>query len=193
MGYSPGFQQFDYPLQNLQAVTGSSTVTVAPGAQTGLFKTIGRADPHSYRPNEFFANNWLYEGLVRYGAGGAIEPALASSWTITTDSQQRESIAFTLRTGVKFHDGADWNCAVAKLNFDHVFVKALRSSGWHGWYSLPNAIESTSCSGNVFTIKAAQPYYPMLQELTYIRPLRMLSPNGFVNGINTDPITHNSW
>ena len=39
---------------------------MAPGAQSGLFNTVGRLDPHSYRPNEFFANNWVYEGLVAY-------------------------------------------------------------------------------------------------------------------------------
>jgi len=35
-------------------------------------------------------------------------------------------------------------------------------------------------------------YYPLLQELTFIRPLRMLSPNAFANGITTSPVTHNS-
>ena len=57
-GYSPGFQQFDYPLAKATVVAGSKTVTVAPGAQSGLFNTVGRLDPHTYRPNEFFANNW---------------------------------------------------------------------------------------------------------------------------------------
>ena len=35
-------------------------------------------------------------------------------------------------------------------------------------------------------------YYPLLQELSYIRPLRMLSPLAFANGAATDPFTHNS-
>ena len=35
-------------------------------------------------------------------------------------------------------------------------------------------------------------YYPLLQELTYIRPLRMLSPAMFASGISTDPMTENS-
>ena len=39
---------------------------------------------------------------------------------------------------------------------------------------------------------ASKPYYPLLQELTYIRPLRMLSPLAFANGITTSPITNNS-
>ena len=67
MGYTSGYQQFDYPMHKMTVVSGPKTVTVAPGAQTGLFSSVGRLDPHSYRPNEFFANNWVYEGLVAYG------------------------------------------------------------------------------------------------------------------------------
>lgn len=193
IGYVPGFQQFDYPMQNIQVVKGSQTVKVAPGAQTGLFKTVGRLDPHSYRPNEFFANNWVYEGLVSYGANGAMKPALASSWKISVDDKDVETVEFTLRQNVKFHDNAAWNCTVAKLNFDHVLAPPLRSGDWHGWYSLPNAIASTRCDSTYkFVVVANKPYYPLLQELSYIRPLRMLSPNAFVDGITTSPVTKNS-
>ncbi|MGK3735458.1 MAG: hypothetical protein ACI8RD_005879 [Bacillariaceae sp.] len=64
-GYEMGNQQFDYPVHKLIPLTGSNTVTIAPGAQTGLFQTVGRLDPHTYRPNEFFSNNWVYESLVQ--------------------------------------------------------------------------------------------------------------------------------
>ena len=191
-GYTPGQQQFDYPVKNIKVSSGSQTITVAPGAQTGLFKTVGRLDPHSYRPNEFFANNWVYEGLVSYGTDGAIEPALAERWTISVDTNKVETVRFKLRENVKFHDGAAWNCTVAKLNFDHVFAPPLRGPDWHGWYSLPTAIKSISCDGETLVLEAGKPYYPLLQELTYIRPLRMLSPNAFTNGLSTSAVTHNS-
>lgn len=42
---------------------------IAPSAQTGLLVDIGGLSPHSYRPNEFFANDWVYEGLVRSSGG----------------------------------------------------------------------------------------------------------------------------
>ena len=100
----PGHQQFDYPAHTLRVVDAedTKTVTVSPGAQvrargmspwtcscfdidltppptqTGLFSNetgVGRLDAHSYRPNEFFANNWVSDP----GEGGGT-PARAV-WT----------------------------------------------------------------------------------------------------------------
>ena len=48
-GYQAGHQQFDYPVHKLIPMSGSSTITIAPGAQSGLFQTIGRLDPHTVR------------------------------------------------------------------------------------------------------------------------------------------------
>ena len=191
-GYVAGQQQFDYPVQTLQVLFGENTITVAPGAQTGLFDSIGRLDPHTYRPNEFFANNWVYEGLVSYGANGVIEPALAANWT-RTDAGSGHEYRFLLQQGVQFHDGAAWDCSVAKLNFDHVLAKPLTTGDWHGWYDLVKQVKSWSCNGAYeFVVTTQDKYYPLLQELTYIRPLRMLSPTMFANGASTDPTTHNS-
>ena len=172
-------------------VSGEKTVTVSPGTQSGLFNTVGRLDPHSYRPNEFCTNNFVYEGLVYYGEDGRVEPALATSWETSTEGDG-EVFRFTLREGVTFHDGGEWNCAVARLNFDHFFARALRGPNWHGWYGLPGALDSWECDGEVFVLKTKQPYYPLLQELTYIRPTRMLSPKAFVGGMDSDPITQNT-
>merc|ERR1712091_365384 len=110
-GYAPGHQQFDYHAHTLKVQSGPRAITVAPGAQTGLFNNetgVGRLDAHSYRPNEFFANNWVYEGLLAYGAGGKVEPALATSWTSEASADGGETFRFTLREGVTFHDGAEF-------------------------------------------------------------------------------------
>ena len=64
-GYTEGQQQFDYPLHTLSATTGANSITVAPASASGLFSTVGRLDPHTYRPNEFWANNLVYEGLTK--------------------------------------------------------------------------------------------------------------------------------
>ena len=42
--YRAGYQQFDYPVWDLTVVEGDKTVTIAPGAQSGLFQSVGRLE-----------------------------------------------------------------------------------------------------------------------------------------------------
>ena len=55
------------------------------------------------------------EGLVKIDPAGNLAPWLATSWTITPDGK---SMTFTLRQGVKFHDGTDFNAQAAKESLD---------------------------------------------------------------------------
>ena len=65
---------------------------------------------------------------------------------------------------------------MAKLNFDHVLADAFIDWDWHGWYNLPYAVKNWACpSGDAaltFTLETTGTYYPLLQGLSYIRPLR---------------------
>ncbi len=188
--FEAGNQQYDYPVHKLKVRQGDSTVTIAPGAQTGRFKTVGRLDPHTYRPNEFFANNWVYEGLVKYGAYGQVLPSLAKNWTIA-ENGAGQRYTFQLRPNVQFHDGEAWDCAAAKLNMDHVLQDPLRTPDYHLWYGLMSQIQNWECASDMeLVIDTKGKYYPFLQELSFIRPLRMLSPAAFAG--DADPVTSNS-
>ena len=81
--------------------------------------------PHDYRPNEFVANDFIFEGLVEWNgenpngedgiAGNEddfVKPSLATSWTAAMDGTQYH-ITFQLRKDVKFHDDSPWNAAAA--------------------------------------------------------------------------------
>jgi nickel transport system substrate-binding protein len=149
-------------------------------------------DPHSYRPNEFFISNWIYEGLVSYGYDGQILPQLAQSWTVTTTNSGSQEYRFTLRSGVKFHDGTVCNCYAVKMTFDHVLQNPLNTVNYHGWYHLPLYLTSWECQGEVFVVTMSDEYYPLLQELSLIRPLRVLSPNCYADGSTSSPVTANS-
>lgn len=65
--------------------------------------------------------NLIYDPLVRFRLVDAATneyealPALAESWEWNEDQTE---IVFTLRPGVTFHDGSEWNADVAKWNFD---------------------------------------------------------------------------
>jgi peptide/nickel transport system substrate-binding protein len=57
----------------------------------------------------------IFEGLTRIGASGETLPALAESWTISDDGKV---YTFKLHTGVKFHDGTDFNADDVKFSLD---------------------------------------------------------------------------
>jgi ABC-type transport system substrate-binding protein len=55
------------------------------------------------------------EKLVYFDLAGRTLPGLATAWEIAPDGK---SITFTLRKGVKFHDGTDFNAAAVKYNLE---------------------------------------------------------------------------
>lgn len=130
-----------------------------------------------YFPNQLFTQAWVYEGLVSYGQDGDILPALAKNWT-TESLSTGQRVTFTLRENVFFHDGEQFNCTVAKLNFDHVLSESAKKR--HSWLGAVKAIKSWNCNDkDEFVLETNQPFYPLLQELTYIRPLTIASPRSF--------------
>lgn len=134
---------------------------------------IGDLNPHSYFPNEFFSQAMVYESLVYYGEGGEIKPWLAKSWDVSEDGKE---YIFHLRDDVKFSDGSTFNAAIVKKNFDTV----LANSEQHDWVELINQINTTEVIDNyTFKLTLHNAYYPTLQELTYVRPLRFVAESAF--------------
>jgi peptide/nickel transport system substrate-binding protein len=63
-----------------------------------------------------FAMQPCLEGFIDADLHGNLRPKLALSWVTAPD---KSSITFTLRKGVKFHDGTDFHAQAAKWNFDN--------------------------------------------------------------------------
>jgi nickel transport system substrate-binding protein len=63
----------------------------------------------------------------------------------------------------------------------------------HSWYGTPRYLKSWTCNDQGhFVLDLDRPFYPLLQELTYIRPLVFVSASSFAKGVNSDPDLHNS-
>jgi len=62
------------------------------------------------------------ETLVRFDEEGNVVPYLATGWEVADDLK---SITLTLRRGVKFHDGLDFNAEAAKASLDAFRASAL--------------------------------------------------------------------
>ena len=97
----------------------------------------GDLSPHQYSSNQMYAQDMIYEPLVRYAVSGEIEPCLAESWEVSPDGKV---YTFHLRRGVTFSDGTPWNARAAKANFDAVMANA----GRHEWLGLTGEIEGTN-------------------------------------------------
>ena len=57
----------------------------------------------------------IFEGLTRYAPDGSILPGLAESWDISDDGLV---YTFHLRSGVTFHDGAEFDASDVKFSLD---------------------------------------------------------------------------
>jgi nickel transport system substrate-binding protein len=142
-------------------------------------KDIGPLNPHLYNPNQMFAQALVYEPLVQYSADGKIIPWLAESWTISPDGRE---YVFKLRKDVKFSDGTPFNAAAVKKNFDAVLANSKR----HDWLAFIREIKDTQViDDNTFKLVLKDAYYPVLQELALIRPIRFLAPSQFPDSGNT--------
>jgi peptide/nickel transport system substrate-binding protein len=64
----------------------------------------------------------FFEPILELDNKGVIKPKLATKWDISPDLK---TITLTLRQGVKFHDGSDWNATVAKWNMDQLIAAKL--------------------------------------------------------------------
>jgi nickel transport system substrate-binding protein len=156
--------------QNNQAgqgpVPGGGTLRIALGQAEADLNVF------DYKTNSFNVLDQLYEPLVRYGPKGTLQPALAKSWDVSQDGL---TLTFHLRDGVRFSDGTPFTAEVAKDymqrwigNPDNSFVGITTNAG-----SIDTPDERT------LVLRLRQPYYPALQELSFVRPVRFPSPTSF--------------
>ncbi|MEH7005411.1 nickel ABC transporter substrate-binding protein [Priestia sp. FSL R5-0597] len=142
-------------------------------------RDVGEMNPHVYNPSQLFAQSMVYEPLVSYQDGGKIKPNLATSWEISEDGKV---YTFHLREGVKFSDGTDFNAEIVKKNFDTI----LNNKELHSWLGFITKIAQTEVvDKNTFKLTLTEPYYPTIQELAVVRPVRFLGKAGFPKDGNT--------
>ena len=87
-----------------------------PKSLDPLFGDGGNLDHYVWRQ--------IYESLLSISGSGEVGPQLATSWNFTGD---KKSIDFTLRRGVKFHDGTPFNAEAAAVTFKRALSKDLNA------------------------------------------------------------------
>jgi nickel transport system substrate-binding protein len=153
---------------------------------------VGPLHPHGYAPNQMFAQGMVYESLVKYQADGTVAPWLATSWAASEDGR---SYTFKLRDGVTFSNGEPFNAAAVVANLERVIANRKN----HDWLELINQLQTvTALDELTVELRLKDPYYPLLQELALVRPVRFVAPSQFPapgsteSGINA-PIGTGPW
>lgn len=150
------------------AATGGKDVTVMASLDfSGL-------DPQGPNGQSFWAllinSGNVSEGLTRLnGQSPKVLPALATSWQWETSDDTKMKV--TLRSGVKFQDGAPFNADAVEQNFKRVLNPATKTaiSDWVEPIKSVKAVDPTTVE---ITTKRPTPNLPV--DLTAVM---MLSPN----------------
>ncbi len=125
----------------------------------------------------------IYEGLTRYAADSTeIEPCLAEAWTISDDGL---SYTFTLREGVKFHDGTPFNAEAVKFNIDRQLPPLVDDDMPYASFAfgtVKDVVVDDECS---VTINLTQRNTAFLANLAMSMAAPMVSPAALEAGDNS--------
>jgi peptide/nickel transport system substrate-binding protein len=157
--------------------------TSSEGAGNSTFVFAASSDPVMLDPalasdgESFRVSRQIFEGLVGAAPGTTdVEPLLATEWETAPDGK---SHTFTLREGVKFHDGTDFNAEAVCANFErwynwtglnqnenisyyyNVLFRGFKTGKTGGVYSGCEAVSPTQV-----TIKLASPFAAFVQAMT---------------------------
>ena len=126
--------------------------------------------------NSLYVATQVVEGLVGLAPGtiSQVIPVLAAS--MPTVSADGKTYTFTLRTGVKFHDGTDFNAAAVKFNYDRwkAYPKGdLQDNAYYygavfgGFGAGSNivSVDAPDATTVVMTLKAPQSNFLLAQTL----------------------------
>lgn len=177
------------------AVSGCQSPTTQPAASsgdsmkpvTGGTLVIGATtDPDTLFPwkaTQFQAVNVLqnmYGTLTEFDNDLQVVPGLAESWKVSEDGK---SVVFTLRSGVKFHDGSDFDSADVKFSLDEIMKEATAAVARASLASV-ESVEATDPT--TVTVKLKNADAGLLANLAVVN-MAMVSSDDTEATLNTKP------
>ena len=161
------------------------TLIVAQGADA---KTL---DPHATndQPSSRVAAQ-IYNQLVETDKDMKIVPGLAESWKVIDDTTTQ----FTLRKGVKFHNGEELKSSDVKFTLESMIASPTVAH-------IVNAIDSVEVVDDyTFNIKTKEPFGPLLYHLTHTaasilneKAVKEAGKNYGQHPVGTGPYQFVSW
>jgi peptide/nickel transport system substrate-binding protein len=165
--------------QKPAATTTAKPITSATTALTPKSGGILKVDPRNpaqrfgysgdfAQPNGLECSYPCAESICDVDQKGNFLPGLATAYEVAPDGK---SITFTLRKGVKFHDGSDFNAQAVKWNLE--LMKKGRFVGTESWASNP-AVDVI----DDYTARLNLKLYTNTLIYQFASTSRMISPTG---------------
>jgi peptide/nickel transport system substrate-binding protein len=191
---------------SLAATTAATPASTAVDGGTLVYALDGDmvyADPALVSDgNSLFVDSQVVEGLVGLKPGTISEviPVLAAA--LPTVSSDGKTYTFTLRTGIKFHDGTDFNATAVKFNYDRwkAFPKGdLQDNAYYygavfggfGDSSNVDSVDAPDATTVVFHLKTPQSNFLLAQTL---QVFGIESPTALQAGkADTTPLKDNKY
>ncbi|MDR1302966.1 MAG: ABC transporter substrate-binding protein [Treponema sp.] len=128
----------------------------------------------------------VYNGLVEIDADFQVSPGLAEHWEMSPDGRVW---TFTLRQGVRFHDGSPWNAQTALVNLEGR-LKGYPGTGNVERYETPDdytLIFHLSTPNPTLTSDLSR------TSMSMVSPLAINSDGSLKAGVGTGPYQLASW
>lgn len=143
----------------------------------------------------------IFDGLVKYKADSTeIEPALATSWTISPDGKE---YTFELRKNVKFHDGTPFNADAVKFSIERQLPPNVKEDMPYASFTFDPEVVDKVDKVDDYKIKIIlkKPYTPFLANLAMSLAAPIVSPEAVKkygdkfteNPVGTGPFKFVSW
>jgi len=133
--------------------------------------------------------NLMFDTLLTMDNDGSIHPGLATDWTMADDGK---AYSFTLREGVKCHDGSIFDAGAAKASLDRALDPTTLNPNRTVW----GPITGTAVDGNKLKVSFSERYGPFTSFLTSMQAV-FLCPSSFSAGkfkpIGTGPFKLANW
>lgn len=146
---------------------GAAEIVVSPP------RTIIDIDPHG--PNALLresvlVNRQIMDTLVRFDDGEPV-PVLAESW----EQVDPDTWSFTLRSGVKFHDGSDFDSADVKASAERL---SRAKGGLASQWKVLDSVETPDPGTVIINLKSPVGPFLRIASFLFIAPSEVLASKG---------------
>ena len=152
----------------------------------GILRAGMQTDPVNLDPHVTQATSTrnqlenVYDTLVMFDNQGRIVPALATRWTTSTDGR---TWTFTLRSGVRFHNGRALTADDVAFSLNRIKDPETKSPRAND-FSVVQSVTATNAT--TVTMRLARPYAPLLSKLAF--SLNVIVPKEAVAQLAQRPV-----